>query len=78
MSIRAPGRGRAGAGSARRRRRTGRLDRRSAGRFRWHLTDLQSTNGTFVRIGNALLRHQQELLIGSRRYRFDAAPRAPR
>jgi len=44
------------------------------GQYRWHLADLQSTNGTFVRIGNALLKHQQELLIGGRRYRFDAAP----
>jgi hypothetical protein len=43
------------------------------GQYRWHLTDLQSTNGTYVRIGNALLRHEQELIIGARRYRFDAA-----
>jgi pSer/pThr/pTyr-binding forkhead associated (FHA) protein len=44
----------------------------------WYLTDLQSRNGTFVRIGAALLKHNQELMIGSRRYRFDAAPqRAP-
>jgi pSer/pThr/pTyr-binding forkhead associated (FHA) protein len=45
-----------------------------AGRHRWYLTDLGSTNGTYVRIGAALLRHNQEILIGSRRYRFDAAP----
>jgi pSer/pThr/pTyr-binding forkhead associated (FHA) protein len=44
------------------------------GQYRWYLTDLQSTNGTFVRVGNALLKHQQELLIGGRLYRFDAAP----
>jgi pSer/pThr/pTyr-binding forkhead associated (FHA) protein len=44
------------------------------GRFRWHLTDLQSTNGTYVRVNNAPLKHQQELLLGSRRYRFDAVP----
>jgi pSer/pThr/pTyr-binding forkhead associated (FHA) protein len=44
------------------------------GRQRWFLTDLQSTNGTYVRINHALLRHNQELLIGSHRYRFDAAP----
>ena len=44
------------------------------GRHRWHLTDLQSTNGTFVRVGAALLRHNQEMLIGGRIYRFDAAP----
>jgi pSer/pThr/pTyr-binding forkhead associated (FHA) protein len=29
-----------------------------------------------VRIGKSLLKHNQELLIGSRRYRFDAAPLA--
>jgi hypothetical protein len=44
-----------------------------AGRPRWFLTDLGSTNGTYVRIGAGLLRHNQELLIGSRRYRFDTA-----
>jgi pSer/pThr/pTyr-binding forkhead associated (FHA) protein len=44
------------------------------GRVRWYLTDLQSTNGTFVRIGKAQLRHGQEFLLGSRRFRFDAAP----
>lgn len=41
------------------------------GRYRWYLTDLRSPTGTFVRIGSALLRHGQELLIGSRRYRFE-------
>jgi pSer/pThr/pTyr-binding forkhead associated (FHA) protein len=44
------------------------------GRPRWYLTDLQSTNGTYVRAGSALLKHGQELLIGSRRYRFDTTP----
>jgi pSer/pThr/pTyr-binding forkhead associated (FHA) protein len=44
------------------------------GRYRWYLTDLQSTNGTFVRVSGALLRHGQEMLIGGRLYRFDAAP----
>jgi pSer/pThr/pTyr-binding forkhead associated (FHA) protein len=44
------------------------------GRFRWYLTDLGSTNGTYLRIGSAFLKHNQELLIGGRRYRFDAAP----
>jgi pSer/pThr/pTyr-binding forkhead associated (FHA) protein len=42
------------------------------GRQRWFLTDLQSTNGTYVRIGDALLKHNQELLVGSRRYRFES------
>jgi pSer/pThr/pTyr-binding forkhead associated (FHA) protein len=44
------------------------------GRYRWFLSDLSSRNGTFVRVYNALLRHGQELLLGGRRYRFDAAP----
>lgn len=41
------------------------------GRYRWHLTDLRSSNGTYVRLSRALLRHGSELLLGSRRYRFD-------
>jgi pSer/pThr/pTyr-binding forkhead associated (FHA) protein len=44
------------------------------GRYRWYLHDLQSTNGTYVRIGRSILRDGQEFLIGSGRYRFDAAP----
>jgi pSer/pThr/pTyr-binding forkhead associated (FHA) protein len=44
------------------------------GQYSWHLTDLRSMNGTFVRVGSALLKHRQELLIGGHRYRFDAAP----
>jgi pSer/pThr/pTyr-binding forkhead associated (FHA) protein len=44
------------------------------GRSRWYLTDLQSMNGTYVRIGSAPLKHRQELLIGRGRYRFDDAP----
>ncbi|HEV3116214.1 MAG TPA: FHA domain-containing protein [Gemmataceae bacterium] len=44
------------------------------GAYRWFLVDLQSTNGTYVRIGKSILKHNQELLIGSHRYRFDAAP----
>ncbi len=43
------------------------------GGHRWYLTDLKSTNGTYVRVAGALLRHGQELLIGGKRYRFDAA-----
>jgi len=46
------------------------------GRYRWYLTDLDSKNGTYVRVGKALLNHNQELLIGSHRYRFDAAPQS--
>ena len=47
------------------------------GRYRWYLTDLQSTNGTYARVGKAALKHGQELLIGSRRYRFEAAGGGP-
>jgi pSer/pThr/pTyr-binding forkhead associated (FHA) protein len=43
------------------------------GAYRWYLKDLQSTNGTFVRAATVVLYPQQELLIGGRRYRFDAA-----
>jgi hypothetical protein len=43
--------------------------------YRWLLIDLQSTNGTFVRIGSTLLRHDNELLIGRGRYRFEAGAR---
>jgi pSer/pThr/pTyr-binding forkhead associated (FHA) protein len=43
------------------------------GRHRWYLTDLHSTNGTYVRTSHTLLRNGQEFLIGSRRFRFDAA-----
>ncbi len=38
---------------------------------RWHLADLKSTNGTFVRISHALLEHGQEFIIGRTRFRFD-------
>jgi pSer/pThr/pTyr-binding forkhead associated (FHA) protein len=44
------------------------------GRWRWLLTDLQSTNGTYVRVASGILKHEQEFLLGGRRYRFDAAP----
>jgi pSer/pThr/pTyr-binding forkhead associated (FHA) protein len=45
-----------------------------AGRFRWRLSDLRSTNGTFVRLNTFQLKHNQEILIGSHRFRFHAAP----
>jgi pSer/pThr/pTyr-binding forkhead associated (FHA) protein len=44
------------------------------GRPRWYLTDLRSTNGTYVRTSHTLLRNGQDFLIGSRRFRFEAAP----
>jgi pSer/pThr/pTyr-binding forkhead associated (FHA) protein len=40
------------------------------GRYRSYLRDLNSTNGTFARVSKALLRQDQEFLIGSRRYKF--------
>lgn len=46
------------------------------GRWRWFLSDLDSTNGTYVRVATALLKHEQEFLLGGHRYRFDAAPQA--
>jgi hypothetical protein len=39
---------------------------------RWVLTDLQSRNGTWVRIGSSVLRDQNELVIGRGQYRFEA------
>jgi pSer/pThr/pTyr-binding forkhead associated (FHA) protein len=38
--------------------------------FVWHLVDLKSTNGTFVRVHMATLRHNDMLLIGKERFRF--------
>jgi hypothetical protein len=38
--------------------------------FEWYLVDLNSTNGTFVRAARARLKHDDELLLGSQRYRF--------
>ena len=40
-------------------------------KFRWHLADLKSTNGTYVRIGHAILEHTQQFIVGRTRYRFD-------
>lgn len=44
------------------------------GQYRWMVNDLDSTNGTFARVDEAVLKHNQELILGSRHYRFDAAP----
>jgi pSer/pThr/pTyr-binding forkhead associated (FHA) protein len=43
-------------------------------RYRWYLTDLGSTNGSYLKIASVVLRHDQEVLIGNRRLRFHAAP----
>ena len=42
------------------------------GVVRWFLKDLQSTNGTFARASTVVLHHEQELLVGGRRFRFEA------
>lgn len=49
------------------------LRQRIGNGVRWSLVDLKSTNGTYVRIGSSILRHENEFLIGSGRYRFEAA-----
>lgn len=41
------------------------------GSFRWRLTDVGSTNGTFVRVAKAPLTDGRELLLGLQRYRVD-------
>lgn len=43
------------------------------GRITWFLEDLQSTNGTFIRVGQAVLHDKQEIAIGNRRLVFHAA-----
>jgi pSer/pThr/pTyr-binding forkhead associated (FHA) protein len=40
------------------------------GQYRWFLNDLGSKNGTFVRIARFVLKHDQQLIVGSRRYRY--------
>jgi pSer/pThr/pTyr-binding forkhead associated (FHA) protein len=42
------------------------------GGYRWVLTDLESTNGTWVRVGRTLLQDQGEILVGRGQYRFEA------
>jgi pSer/pThr/pTyr-binding forkhead associated (FHA) protein len=44
------------------------------GRWRWFLADLQSSNGTYVRTTRVVLKHEQDFLLGGKRYRFDSAP----
>lgn len=39
--------------------------------FRWYLIDKESRNGTFVRAYRASLFRDTELILGSRRYRFE-------
>lgn len=47
------------------------IQRRKVGQnFRWFLVDQNSTNGSFVRIETVVLKSNDELFIGSERYRF--------
>ena len=43
-------------------------------RHRWHLRDLGSTNGTFLRVTEAVLEDNAEVIIARRRLRFVGAP----
>jgi pSer/pThr/pTyr-binding forkhead associated (FHA) protein len=45
---------------------------RTAGGYRWLLKDLDSTNGTFVRVGSTVLADQSEFIVGRARYRLEA------
>jgi FHA domain len=40
--------------------------------YRWVLTDLQSTNGLFIRVSRIALADKAEFLVGKGRYRFEA------
>lgn len=46
------------------------------GRYRWHLLDLKSTNGTYVRVSHSPLQEGQEFLIGRTRLRFSTGAAA--
>jgi pSer/pThr/pTyr-binding forkhead associated (FHA) protein len=47
-----------------------------SGQTRWVVTDLQSRNGLFVRVGKSPLSHMSEFLIGSGRYRLEIVQNA--
>jgi pSer/pThr/pTyr-binding forkhead associated (FHA) protein len=42
----------------------------SNGNYRWHLIDLKSTNGTFLRVNKARLSDKMQLVLGCRRYQL--------
>jgi pSer/pThr/pTyr-binding forkhead associated (FHA) protein len=46
--------------------------RLEGGRHQWYLRDLDSTNGTYVRVASGILRDGQEMVLGGTAYRFDA------
>ena len=43
------------------------------GQYRWYLRDLQSTNGTFARVREAVLKNDAEIMIARDRFRFVVA-----
>jgi pSer/pThr/pTyr-binding forkhead associated (FHA) protein len=45
-------------------------------KHRWQLVDLDSTNGTYVRVGSAVLQDGQEFLLGRTRFRFEGPAKA--
>ncbi len=49
------------------------LRERAGGGYRWLLKDLNSTNGTYVRVGSTVLVDQAEFIIGRGRYRLELA-----
>ncbi len=42
-------------------------------KYRWAVTDCQSSNGLFIRVSRAVLADKTEFLVGQGRYRFEAA-----
>lgn len=44
-----------------------------AGKLTWIITDLQSRNGLFIRVGKAPIGNLNEVLIGAGKYRLEAA-----
>lgn len=40
------------------------------GCYRWHLTDLESTNGTFIRVSRIVLHSGKQLILGGRRFQY--------
>lgn len=47
------------------------------GGHEWHLIDLSSTNGTFVRVHRMILRNGREILLGGRRFVFKCQDTIP-
>jgi pSer/pThr/pTyr-binding forkhead associated (FHA) protein len=48
----------------------------ASGQLRWVVTDLNSTNGMFVRVSRAALTDRSEILVGRGRYRLEAPEKA--